>query len=461
LVLVLPLILGFRSAPKGMASQKILLIAYWFPPAGGIAVQRALSLARYLPQYDCQVHVLTPRNPPSPVRDPALLERVPLEVVIHRAWMPMPTARFRKRVWGWISRRRNPRSQSAQVSRSGRSLLSRLVQRLLCPDPEVVWVPFATWRARRIIQEHGIDTVMVTAPPFSAFLIGNALKREFPSLRLISDFRDEWLRFFLSTFEFQKSGHMRGRAEAIERATIEASDVVVTVTPSLVEELRQRYPDHPASKFVCVPNGYDPAAFADFRPRKHQGDKVLVTHVGTAYKTASPRCYFEALDALPEELRGRIETRFIGRIAEGERELLESRRDVQLLGYVPQTEALRCMEETDYLLLVLLDPIHVSGKIYEYLATGKPVLAFSPVGGEVARTLAETGGGWCLDPEDGDAIRSCLRAVASGDLAACFRPNREAVLRYERPRLAGEFAAAMRGTGPASPTLAAGSAAAD
>lgn len=443
-----------------MAGHKILLIAYWFPPAGGIAVQRALSLARYLPQYDCQVHVLTPRNPPSPVLDPALLERVPPEVTIHRAWTPMPGSQFRKRVWGWISRRRGGRSRSRQV-KDGRSLLSRLVQRLLCPDPEVTWVPFATRRARRIVQEHGIDTVLVTAPPFSAFLIGNTLKREFPSLRLISDFRDEWLRFFLSTFEFQESGHIRRRAEAIERATIEASDVVVTVTPSLVEELRQRYSDHPAGKFQCIPNGYDPAAFADFRPRKHPGDKVLVTYVGTVYKTTSPRCYFEALDALPEALRSRIETRFIGRVAEEEKQLLESRRDVQLLGYVPQTEALRHMEETDYLLLVMRDPTGVTGKIYEYLATGKPVLAFSPPGGEVAHTLAETGGGWCVDPEDGDAIRSCLRAVASGDLAALFRPKRDAVLRYERPRLAGEFAALMRENQPASPALATGTAAGD
>jgi hypothetical protein len=66
-----------------------------------------------------------------------------------------------------------------------------------------------------------------------------------------------------------------------------------------------------------------------------------------------------------------------------------------------------------------------------------------------------------VDPEDGDAIRSCLRAVAGGDLAALFRPKRDAILRYERPRLAGEFAALMRETGPPSPALAAGTAAGD
>ena len=70
------------------------------------------------------------------------------------------------------------------------------------PDPEVLWVPFATRRALKIAKRYNIDSVIVTAPPFSAFLIGNALKRKLPHLQLISDFRDEWLRFFLSTFQF-------------------------------------------------------------------------------------------------------------------------------------------------------------------------------------------------------------------------------------------------------------------
>jgi glycosyltransferase involved in cell wall biosynthesis len=437
-----------------MARPKILLIAYWFPPAGGIAVQRALSLARYLPEHDCDVHVLTARNPPSPVLDPALLKRVPVDVTVHRAWTPMPGSQIRKRLWGWASRRRASSPYGQPPNNPPR--LSRLVQRVLCPDPEVAWVPLALRSARRIVREHEIDTVLVTAPPFSAFLIGNALKRQFPSLRLISDFRDEWLRFFLSTFDYQGSGHIRRRAEAIESATIRASDVVVTVTPSLVEELRQRYADHPARKFVCIPNGFDPAAFVDFRPRKHPGDKVLVTYVGTVYKTTSPRCYFEALDSLPEELHNRIETRFIGRIAEEEKQLLESRRNVRLFGYVPQTEALRHMEETDYLMLVMRDPTGVTGKIYEYLATGKPVLALSPPHGEVAYTLKETGGGWCVDPAEPNAIQSCLRAMATGDLLGLFRPNADAVRRYERPRLAGEFAALIRETRPVAKALAAG-----
>lgn len=407
-------------------------------------MQRALSLARYLPQHGFQVHVLSPSNPPAPVLDPALLNRVPPEVTTHWAWTPSPNARLRKRLWELVSRRRTISSRPPRNA-DGHSSLSGWIRRLLSPDPEVVWVPFALRRARRIVKHYGIQSVVVTAPPFSAFLIGNALKREFPSVQLISDFRDEWLRFFLSTFDYNDGPQIHRRAERIERDTVEVSDAVVTVTPSLVEELRQRYSgDVPADKFRYIPNGYDPDLFKGFQPRRHQGSKIIVTYVGTVYSTTSPDCYFAALDQLPEAVRDRIETHFIGRIAGDQQHLLESRFDVKLFGYLPQPEALRRMEETDYLLLIMKDPTAVTGKIYEYLATGKPIIAFSPLGGEVDRTLQETRGGWKVDPGDDDAIRSLLQGLASGALSNDFHPDFDAIRRYDRTRLAGQFAALMK-----------------
>ena len=432
--------------------MRVLLIAYWFPPAGGIAVQRAISLAKYLPQFGCDVHVLAPSNPPSPVPDSSLLAQLPAPVQVHRVWAPMPPAKLRKGLWNLISggkKAGKPQVQgkpTPQTSAHKGSALSGLVRRVLSPDPEVVWVPMATARAKKIVRKHSIDVVVVTAPPFSAFLIGNALKRTMPHLRLISDFRDEWLRFFLSTFDFQKSPSIRKRAEAIERSTVELSDAVVTVTPSLVKELRERYADQAANKFVYIPNGYDPSLFTNFRPRKHEGSKIVVTYVGTVYSATSPRAYFGGLDELPEEVRNRFETRFVGRIAD-DREFLESRPDVKVVGYVSQGEVFRWMEETDYLLLTMSDPTAVTGKIYEYLATGKPILAFSPLDGEVAHTLEETKAGWCLDPTNVGAIRDRLMRMAADPAAAQLQPNQKAIQGYNRIGLAKRFASIILGEG--------------
>jgi glycosyltransferase involved in cell wall biosynthesis len=439
-----------RQAGSAVPNRKLLLISYLFPPVGGIGVQRALSLAKYLPGQGYDVHVLQARNAAGPVLDPSLLKHVPPVIALHSAFAPEIPFQLRHQLWKLLSRDKPsqpPGPSAAKTPGRSKSFLGRLASRVLCPEPEVLWAPFAIRKARQIIERHGIEAVLVTAPPFSAFLVGNALKRQFPKLKLISDFRDEWLSFYLKDFEFQSSDYTRRRAEAIERQTVELSDLVVAVARFSLREIRGRYPEQPDSKFLLLPNGYDPEAFEGFTPRRHRDPGVIVTHVGTAYKTASPRYYLDALDDMPEEIRSRIETRFVGRIAETERRVFESRKSrVSMLGFKPQAEALREMEETDYLLLTMTNDISLPGKLFEYMATGKPILALSPPGGEVDRILRETRAGWCVPHDDPAAIRAMIaqacELVAAGKGAPT--PNWEAIRSYERPKLTAAYGGAIR-----------------
>ncbi|HET9319532.1 MAG TPA: glycosyltransferase [Bryobacteraceae bacterium] len=427
--------------------RRLLIISYLFPPAGGVAVQRALSLAKYLPGCGYVVHVLRAGNASAPVEDPGLLRHVPATVTVHTAFTPELPFRFRQRVWGWLSRSKQPTTSSAPQASGGlKQWARRLVRRILCPEPEVLWVPFALRKARRIVRQNKIEAVLVTAPPFSAFLVGNALKREFPALKLISDFRDSWLQFYSATFDFQQSDHIRRRSAEIERETVERSDYVVTVTHSIRSELRTRYPGQPDEKFVYIPNGYDPEVFDNFQPRKHGGEKIVVTHLGTVYEASSPRSFLDALAAMPEQVRAAFEVRFIGRVTEQERRALEFYGSlVRMSGFMPQTEALRQLEETDYALVVMTDAASLTGKLLEYLATRKPVLAISPNGGEVERVLRETNCGWCADPNDRDAIQAMISLAydraRSG--SAALEPNLAAVREYERPRQVAQFARLM------------------
>jgi glycosyltransferase involved in cell wall biosynthesis len=286
---------------------------------------------------------------------------------------------------------------------------------------------------------------MVTAPPFSSFLVGNALKKSFPSLKYVADFRDEWISFYLKDFEFQSSDYTRQKAIAIERETIESADLVVAVAQTSLKEIKSRYPDQPASKFACISNGFDPEAFAGMVPRQNHEKKLIVTHVGTAYKTASPQFYLDAVDGLPEELRSQIETRFAGRITEAERQQFEGRKsNNQLLGFMPQHQALRYLEDTDCLLLTMTNNISLPGKLYEYLAARKPIIALSPTGGEVDNFLRETGAGWCVDYRDQEAIQEllsdlCRQKLGHGVLSG-FTPDESTVRRYARPRLIKKYA---------------------
>jgi glycosyltransferase involved in cell wall biosynthesis len=435
------------------STRKLLIISYLFPPVGGVGVQRALSLAKHLPGQGFDVHVLHARNAAGPVHDPALLKNIPANVHIHGTFTPELPFHFRQKLWKWFGGNSTPTKvpQTAKPqhrrSFSLKSLPIELGRRILCPEPEVLWVPFALRRARALVRKHNIDALLVTAPPFSAFLVGNALKQEFPHLRLITDFRDDWLRFYLGEFAYQRSEYTYRRAAAIERRTVELSDRVVVVTGTMLDHIRQRYPDQDPDKFAFLPNGYEPAAVANFCASSHNESKIVVSHVGTVYSASSPRYYLDALDTLPDEVRQKFQTRFIGRVTDTELPYVSNRKsEVKLAGFMPQTEALKEMGAADYLLLIMTDAASLTGKVFEYLATGKPILAIAHPEGEVARLLQFTGAGWCAAPDDLDGIREMiLRAHERARTgSAPFKPNWDAIRRYERPRLVQEFGELIR-----------------
>jgi glycosyltransferase involved in cell wall biosynthesis len=428
-------------------ADKLLLIACHFPPAGGIQVQRALSLAKYFPRNGFDVHVLTTCYPQVPNQDPGLLRQVPGEVKIHRTWSFEPPFHLRKRIWSLFGGAGKPASQPPADSASAKlkQYLRGSLTHRLSPDPQRLWYPFALRRAVRLIQREQIRHVVVTAPPFSTFLIGNEIKRLYPHVNLISEFRDEWLDYFLNTFAF-RDRTVRVRAAEIERETVERSNAIVAVTPAAFRSIRQRYPEQPDEKFRLIPNGYDPEAFAGFRPRPHNTGKIVVTYAGTVYQPSSPAVFLDALDRLPEEIRGAFQIRFVGHIAnEIDPAIFQNRRSqIQLLGFVKQEQAFRYMEETDYLLLPWNDRLNVPGKLYEYIATRKPVLAIVPPGSDSHRVLADTGLASLLDPANPDAIVSALAAAAANRGTSNPQANPGAIAIFERPRLVARYADLIR-----------------
>jgi glycosyltransferase involved in cell wall biosynthesis len=427
-----------------VASKKVLLVSYLFPPAGGVGVQRALSFLKYLPESGCAVTVLAARNPSTPVRDPGLLRQIPAGARIERVFTPELPFSFRDKLWRALSglRRGKPASGAGSVKKdlTGPALWLR---RLLTPDPQVVWTPFAVRRASAIIEKQGIHAVLVTVPPFSALRVGVELKRRFPNLKLISDFRDEWLSFYLNLEPGTRSP-MRAQAEEMERECVEMSDYVVAVTPAQRGVIRARYPEQPDEKFLCIPNGYDPAVFSSFRSRPHGTERLVISLFGTVYHGYnSPWPLIEACDRLPEPLARQVEMRFFGRVEQGQERPLTSRfGTVKPMGFFPYEEALHLLEETDFLLLPVDSPTAHAGKLFEYLATGKPILALTPPHGEVARIIRETASGWSADPKDPAAVDAMLREALDTVRAGRFRPDREAIRAFERPRLAGQLARA-------------------
>jgi glycosyltransferase involved in cell wall biosynthesis len=372
------------------------------------------------------------------------MKLIPADVEVNRTCTFEPPFRLRKRFWSRLSSSSESEKVNTGRRNSIKSILARNVKRLLFPDPQVLWYPFAIHRASTLIRKNNIATVLVTAPPFSAFLIATALKRRFPNIHTIVDIRDEWLRYFIKEFAFRDSSDVV-RAEQVERTTVQCCDRVVAVTSTSLKEVRSRHPEQPDHKFVLIPNGYDRESFATFRSRPHGTSKLVVTYTGTVYRPCSPKAYLDVLDGLPQ-IRSEFETRIVGRVSEEfDRSIFDCRRTaVRLFDFVPHEKAITFMEETDILLLPWADRFNVPGKLFEYLATGKPILALCLPGSDVETLIRETSSGWSANVEDPVAIRRVLEEIHALKGNCTMSRNWESIRRYERQRLVAKYAQVIR-----------------
>jgi glycosyltransferase involved in cell wall biosynthesis len=430
-----------------MKLLNVLLVTYSFPPAGGVGVLRAASLARYLPAEGIRLDVLTARNASAVGSDPTLLKEIPAEVNIHRSvTLDIPFG-IKKRIKKLIIGAKSSVGKVAGAAAAGKpNFLKRVLQDVLLPDPQVTWFPVLTRAACRIVRERNIDLVLITVPPFSSVLLVEKLRKEFPSLIIVVDFRDEWLSTSIDLVGFSRSERARRIARNAEASAVTNATAVVAVTEAARREIRARYPQEPENKFQLIPNGFDSTRLRRSAPvaEPRPDGRIIVTHVGTVYASTEPTTLVEALQSLPAEVKFRVRLRFIGHIEEPRfREALLQLGDmVELKGFLPQHEALAAMNETDYVLLITHDPLNVPAKFYDYIGAGKPILATVNPNGAVRSLLEELRAGWWAGSRDIEGIRRLFVEVAtrSDALLASYQPDFGKIAQYERRILAQRYA---------------------
>lgn len=462
--------------------MNVLLVSYSFPPAAGVGVLRATSLAKYLPESGIRLDVLTARNAAAVGQDARPLAQLSPEVRIHRTWtldLPFALRKFIKKLLaGRSTSQPAPTGTATSAAPARPNPLKQIVANLLLPDPQIGWLPFAWRAARRIIRQRQIDVVLVTVPPFSSVKLITRLRRLFPSLPLVLDFRDEWLTTTIDLVSFNNNQRARTVAHKAESEAVRDASLVVCVTHAAVAELRRRYPNLPPERFACIPNGFDrpvpppqtPLAQTSPQPGESAAAPITLTYIGTVYGSTNPAPVVDAILSLPPELRALLRLRFIGHIeTPALRESLLGLQTagvaLELIGFLPQSEALAYIERTDYLLLITHDPINVAAKLYDYLGSGRPILAAVHPTGDVRRILDETRAGWSASIQNPTAIaRLFTDAILRGpELSRTFQPDREAIARYHRQPLAARYAELLRsiagkerrsGSTPANPRRA-------
>jgi glycosyltransferase involved in cell wall biosynthesis len=377
---------------------KLLLVSFYFPPAGGGGVQRPLKLATHLPAAGIETHVLAPDDPKWIHTGDELA--VPTKAWVHRAHYLGPKGRKPAEELHGLE------GVDRMVRQAG--LLSR---RFLVPDENAAWALTAGPAAIRLIRRHSIDVVLTTSPPPSVHLIGAAAKAA-TGVKWIADLRDSLLAHAHRQADNPAAVLKEKSRAAVARLVAKRADAVVAVSEPIAEETRGL---EPAGRVVTIPNGCDYEDFQglDYTP----SDRFRITHTGSFIGRRSPRPFLTAL----AESRLDVVARFVGDFRAADSEWADGLGlgdRLELVPYASHRESLQLQRDSEALLLLIPEAegrgrAVLSGKVFEYLAAERPILASVPPDGEAARLLRETGAGIVVGSEDVAGIRAALEGLVA------------------------------------------------
>jgi len=371
-----------------MTLKKLLMVAYYFPPQGGAGVQRTLKFVKFLPEFGWLPVVITVHPRYATVVDPTLDAEIPDGVQVFRtSTLVLPKQlpwRLRKFVGRW----------------------------LLVVDDQLGWSPHAISLGRKLIAEHRPDAIFSTSAPFTDHLVAMRLANQ-GRIPWVADFRDPWLGNI--SLRFPTALHASVNTKLESNIIMQASRVTV-VNESMRLNLVNRFPGIAPDKFVSIPNGYDPNDFNGIENIEIDQEKFIISYTGSFYTgSITPDAFLFSLKHLLGQQvinPNRLRVFFVGNINMQVQHTITAmglEEVVKVVGYLAHRKSIAYLLRSNLLLLISGNrpgsEMITTGKVYEYLAAKKPILALSSRG--AARDLIlQARAGIVVDPEDVPGIAS-------------------------------------------------------
>ncbi len=418
--------------------KKVLLITYFWPPAGGPGVQRVLKFAKYLPEFGWQPVVLTVSNGEYPALDTSMENEVPPDTHVVKTKSIEPFALFKK----FTGRRKEDKiSTYLLTEKKAKNILESILKwvriNIVLPDAKIGWLPFAVREGIRLVRSEKIDLIFSSSPPHTVQLIAANIARK-TGIKWIADFRDPWLeivyyqnlkRFLLS----QKVDRM------LEKKVLLQADRVICISESIRSLFKSKL-NH--NKFDVLPNGFDARDFESIDGGKE--DIFTITYTGVLSDERIPYGLIPAIKRMKTNAMD-FQLRLVGAVCAKFIKLLDAEgllQNTRIIDYVPHTQALGYLKKSSVLLLVIDDVPQnqgfLSGKIFDYLGSKIPVLAFGPVDGDAAKILNDTSSGTMIDYHDSDQAYDWLVQAyhSRQEWISKYKFNVEA---FERKHLTGQL----------------------
>jgi len=365
--------------------KRVLIITYYWPPSGGSGVQRWLKFVKYFPGLDWMPSVITTENGDYPAIDESLLKDVPSIIKVIRTKTPAFGKLFQK----VIGEKVPYGSLDTDIDDSFLRKISIWMRlNFVIPDARKIWNKQAFKAALKELLNDKYDVLITTGPPHSTHLVGLKLKRKF-KIKWLTDFRDPWTkmgylknvkRWKLSTF-FDS---------VLERKVIRNCDAAIAASKKIMDDFNN------IKKIHLITNGYDPEDFQHVKTLK-ENKYFTLNYFGTIPPESNPVPILKAVNLLSEKSINNIHLNFYGNVSDVVKMELKENDENKLItfhSYFPHNEMMKLLVNSSMLLLIINKVKNnkgiLTGKIFEYIGSGVPVLGIGPEDGEAAQILKET-----------------------------------------------------------------------
>lgn len=426
--------------------KKVLIITYYWPPAGGSAVYRWLKFAKYLREFGWEPIVYTAENGEYAELDPANAKDIPEGITILRQPIWEPYQLYKK----FIGQKKTEKVNVGFLTEKKKPALAERISvwirgNFFIPDARCFWIKPSVKYLAAWVKENPVDMIISSGPPHSTHLIAMRLKKK-TRIPWIADFRDPWTKIdFYNELRLTWLADFRHRM--LEKKVATTANHVITVG----NQMREEFEELGANDASVITNGFDTAD--QIKETITPDEKFSISHFGTVNKARNPELLWKVLSLLVNENNGfssHLEIKFVGRV---DQEVMESVKKYGLekylvkVDFLPHKKVLK-MQKQSQVLLLLINNTHnaggiLTGKFFEYLAAERPVLAIGPTNGDVADILESCAAGRIVDFHDAGALRRVILEFYNLYKTGSLQVNPSGINQYSRFELTRKLSEIM------------------
>ncbi|MCX2681433.1 glycosyltransferase family 4 protein [Galbibacter sp. EGI 63066] len=419
--------------------RKVLIICYYWPPAGGPGVQRWLNFVKYLPEFGIEPVVYVPENPHYPMEDASFLSEVPQDLKVIKKPIVEP---YR---WASIfSKKKTKQISKGIISAKKQSLVEKLLLwirgNFFIPDARKYWINPSVTYLKPFLKKEKIDTVITTGPPHSLHIIGLKLKEQL-GINWVVDFRDPWTNIGYHS-ELKLTTYAQKQHKKLERKVLNMADKIITTSFTTKAE----FESISKQPIEVITNGFTAHQLEKINLDK----KFTLSHIGSLLSGRNPEILWESIEELIREhktFKDDVQLNLTGVVSE---DVLASIHKaglepyLKLSGYISHEEALKCQHSAQVLLLIEIDAEKtrgiIPGKLFEYMAAERPILAVGPKDWDVERILKETNTGAYFAYQDKERLKKKLLSLYEAYKNENLYVNSSAIDKFHRKSLTKRLA---------------------